>query len=87
MLADADFIELTRPLMTSDGDEVDLQIAVFDQEMRADIAELGGRSPQPGWNPGLAELCPALAPAATDGSPRFEPHAVEQLLDVRRPQS
>ena len=41
-LADLGFIELTRALMTAIGDDIDLQIAVFDQEMHADIKELGG---------------------------------------------
>ena len=43
-LADLGFIEITRPLITAQGDDVDLQIAVFDQEMHADIKELGGSS-------------------------------------------
>jgi len=37
-----DFIELTRSLMSRSGnDEVDVQIAIFDQEMRADAGEIG----------------------------------------------
>jgi len=44
-LADLDFIELTRPMMNViSGDEVEtiiaIQIAVYDEEMRADLAEI-----------------------------------------------
>ena len=44
-LAQLGFIELTRGLMTSHGDDIDVQIAVFDEEMAADLKELGGTAP------------------------------------------
>ena len=43
VLMNLEFLELTRALLTTRGDEIDIQIAIFDQEMRADSAQLQGK--------------------------------------------
>lgn len=40
-LAECDFLEVTRNLMSrSGGDDIDVQIAIYDQEMRSDLIEM-----------------------------------------------
>ena len=40
ILSEMDFIELSHELVTGSGDEVDVQVAIYDQEMKADIQEM-----------------------------------------------
>jgi hypothetical protein len=46
-LCGLEFIEVYNQLLTSAGDEIDCQIAIFDQEMRADSEELQGEKSTP----------------------------------------